>query len=133
MSIVRTKANVRPIDPRSCFIVNDVAYHATIEAGQVVYHDGTGWAVAIVSNGSCEGKLLGVALHDGASGNTGKDVLIFGRLTGWTGLADGTQLYTAAAGEINDQASPANSIPIGYSVSDTDWFFMGALRAAETS
>lgn len=133
MAIVRTAGNVRPVNYWPGDVVNDVPFHATITAGQVVYHDGTGWAVAIVSDGSCEGKLLGVALAGGASGDTSQDVILRGRLTGWTGFADGTQLYTAAAGEVNDQASPANSIPCGYSINDTDWYFCGAMRAAESS
>jgi hypothetical protein len=131
MAIVRTAANVRPVNPWPGDVVADVALHATITAGEVVYHDGTGWAQGALAEGA-EGKLLGVALEGGASGEY-KSVLLRGRLTGWTGFGDGTQLYTAASGEVSDSASPQYSIPVGYSINDTDWYFVGAMRAAEAS
>lgn len=132
MTLARTAANVRPINPFPGDVVNDVAFNGTITAGQVVYHNGTGWQAAVLESG-CDGKVMGIALQGGSSGNTGKDVLLHGRVTGWTGLADGTAIYTAAAGEVDDQAHPQYAVLIGYSVSDTDIFFMGALGAAHGS
>jgi hypothetical protein len=111
-------------------VVGDVALHATITAGQLVYHDGTGWAVAVLTNAttSC---AVGVALVGGSSGEY-IPVLTRGRLTGWTGLTAGGRLYSAAAGVV-DSAHPQYAFDVGFAISTTDWFFNGVSGDAHAS
>lgn len=122
MAIAVTAANVRPINPDPEHIINDVALHATVTAGQLVYHDGTGWAVAALTSATT-GRAQGVALTGGASGDK-VDVLTSGRLTGWTGLTAGGILYSAAAGAVSHTGASTSSC-VGFAISTTDWLFVG--------
>lgn len=123
MPIARVKASVRPINPSADDVINDVALHATVEAGQLVYHDGTGWALSVLTNATT-GAAVGVCLKDGASGDK-VDVLVHGRVTGWTGLTAGGQVYSAAAGEIVHTTNAQFSGRVGFAINTTDWYFVG--------
>lgn len=124
MAIARTAANVRPINCPPHTIVNDVPLNATVEAGELVYHDGTGWALAALTNATT-GAAQGVCLKSGAAGAR-VDVLTGpGRVTGWTGLTPGGKLYSAASGEVSHTTSAQYSGCVGWAISETDWFFTG--------
>jgi hypothetical protein len=122
MAIVCTAANVRPVNPNPGDVVRGVL-NGTVTAGQLVYHNGTGWVENALSS-AANGAGIAVALEGGASGAT-VDLLMRGQLTGWTGLDDGKVLYTAASGAVDDQAHPQYAVAIGFSLSDTNWYFSG--------
>lgn len=123
MAIARVKASVRPINPDPGAVVNDVALNATVEAGQLVYHNGTGWAVAVLTSATT-GAAAGVCLKDGVSGDK-VDILVHGRVTGWTGLTAGGVLYSAAAGEVTHTTNAQNSGRVGFAINTTDFYFTG--------
>ena len=122
MTIACTAANVRPINPLPNDVIGDVAANATITAGQLVYHDGTGWAVAVLTNGTT-GFAVGVALVGGSSGDY-LPVLTRGRVTGFSGLTNGARLYSAASGLVG-VAHPQYSYDVGFAIGTTDLFFCG--------
>lgn len=125
MTIAVVAANVRPINPFSGDVVGDVAANATLTAGDLVYHDGTGWAVGALTSATT-GRVTGVVLVGGAS--TAKvPVLTRGRLTGWTGLTAGARLFSGADGAV--AASATNASECGWAISTTDWFFTGSVGA----
>lgn len=126
MAIAIVAANVRPINPMPGDVINDVAANATITAGALVYHNGTGWALAALS--SAAGRAHGVALNGGGSG-TKIDVLVRGRVTGWTGLTAGTAIWTAAAGAVA-QATATNAARCGFAINTTDIMFECGVTAA---
>lgn len=130
MTLARTAANVRPINPDACEVVNGVL-GGTITAGEWVYHNGTNWVQGALSSGANAGSYA-ICLVGGVSGDT-RPLLLRGRLTGWSDFADGTTVYTAASGEVNDQAHPQYAVPIGFSISDTDWILTGPQDAPHAS
>jgi hypothetical protein len=115
MAIVCTAANVRPIGKYiSCRVVSN----ATITAGQVVYHNGTGLTQA---DGDAAGtaNCMGIALQGGSSGDY-LDVLIQGRVTGWAGLTAGKIEYVSdEAGEVVETHGTA-TFGVGWAVSTSD-------------
>jgi hypothetical protein len=125
MTIAVVAANVRPINPFPGCVIGDVAANATITAGDLLYHDGTGWAVGAVTNATT-GRVVAVALVGGASGEK-ISVLCRGRLTGWTGLTAGARLFSGADGVI--AASASNASEVGFAISTTDWYFTGSIGA----
>lgn len=130
MTLARTAALVRPINPNPGDIIRG-ALGGTITKGEWVYHNGTNWVQGALSAGGNAGSY-GVCLEGGVSGDT-VSILLRGRLTGWADFADGTTVYTAAAGEVNDQAHPQYAVPIGFSLSDTDWYLTGPQDAPHGS
>lgn len=124
MAIAIVAANVRPINPDPSNVIGDVAANAALTAGDLVYHDGTGWAVAVLTS-DVTGQAQGVALAAAASGAK-VPVLVFGRLTGWTGLTAGTAIYSSADGALA-QASAAHAARVGFAISTTDIFFTGSV------
>lgn len=123
MSIAVTAANVRPINPFPGMVDNTVPLNATVTAGQLVYHDGTGWAVSVLTNATT-GRAQGVALKGGASGDY-VDVLVGPcKLTGWSGLTAGGIISSAAAGAVSHTAAQYSSA-VGFALSTTEWYFTG--------
>jgi hypothetical protein len=123
MAIEVVAANVRPINPFPGDVVGDVAANATLTAGDLVYHDGTGWAVGALTNDTT-GRVTGVVLVGGASGAY-VPVLCRGRVTGWTGLTAGMRIYSGADGAIATTAS--NCSECGFAISTTDIYFTGSI------
>ena len=125
MTIAVVAANVRSDHHNPSDVVNDVLANATITAGDLLYDDGTGWAVGALTNATT-GRVVAVALAGAASGAE-IPVLTRGRLTGWTGLTAGARLFSGADGVVATSAS--NASECGWAISTTDWFFTGSIGA----
>lgn len=125
MTIAVVAANVRPINPFPGDVVNDVAANATLTAGDLAYHDGTGWAVGALTNATT-GRVVVIILVGGASGEK-VPALARGRVTGWTGLTAGARLFSGADGAV--AASASNASECGFAISTTDLYFTGSIGA----
>ena len=115
MTIAVTADNVRPIGD---YISVKLLSNATITAGDVVYHNGTGLAVADDDASTASANAIGVALQDGASGAY-VDVLTIGRVTGWTGLTAGMICYVIDDGKVS-ASNGTKTFAIGHALSTTD-------------
>ena len=115
MPIAVTADNVRPIGRYMSFrsTSND-----DLTAGDVVYHDGTG---IVVANGGAAGtaNLMGVVLKDSSSGDA-IDVLVQGRVTGWTGLTAGAICYISDTDGVLAHSAGSATFGVGWAVSTTD-------------
>jgi len=115
MSIAVVAANVRPIgNYTSVRIVSN----GTLTAGAVVYHDGTGLALADDDTSTATANCIGVMLQDASSGVYG-DVLTQGRVTGWTGLTAGAICYVSDQGVVAASAG-TKTFAVGWAISTTD-------------
>jgi hypothetical protein len=124
MAYTVVAASVRPINPNPGYVVGDVACNDTITAGDIVHHNGTGWAPCGIDD-----IPEAVALVGGASGEY-IPVLTRGRVTGWTDFTAGARVYTAADGGTDVSASTAYDI--GFAINTTDLFFTGVNGDAVT-
>ena len=115
MTIAVTADNVLPIGD---FLTVRVISNDTITAGDVVYHNGTGLAVADDDTSTASANCIGVALKDAATGIY-TDVLTCGRVTGWTGLTAGMICYVSDAGVVAASAGTKN-FAVGWALSTTD-------------
>ena len=117
MTIAITANNVRPIGD---YISVKIVSNATLTAGDVVYHNGTGLAVADDDASTASANCIGVVLQDAASGKYA-DVLTIGRVTGWTGLTAGMICYVVDDGKVASSAGSKN-FAVGHAISTTDIF-----------
>lgn len=115
MSIVCTAANVRPIGD---YIAVRVVSNATLTAGMVVYHDGTGLNKADDDSSTATANCIGILLQDASSGVYG-DVLTIGRVTGWAGLTAGSICYVSDDGVVAHSAGSKN-FAVGHALSTSD-------------
>lgn len=109
--ITRTAANVRLVNEHQAIVIRGVA-GATITPGQPVYLDGNnGWKPAD-ADVAASAMVRGIALGDNygsvsfASGTT-IDIVVFGRVTGYSSMTPGSNVYCSLnAGEITHTAPP---------------------------
>lgn len=118
--ITRTKANVRALE--GCIYAASAEAGGTIEAGEVVRLDGTnGWVVSDASDATGLAGLHGimVAPLDAVDGTDGLSVVLFGRVTGYSGMTPGALHFVSnTAGEINT-ATGAKTKRVGYAETAT--------------
>ncbi len=115
MAIACVAANIRPLGK---YIAHKVLSNATLTAGQPVYHNGTGLALADgAAYTTC--NLWGVVLKGGSSGDY-LDVCFQGRVTGWTGLTAGKIEYVADTTGLPVETAGTKAFAIGWAVSTTD-------------
>jgi len=123
--ITRTKANVRALV--GCIYVASAEAGGTIEAGELVYLNGTtGWIRADASAAATISGLMGimVAPQDVVDGDLGLSIVIFGRVTGYTGMTPGALHYASDNdGEIAD-ATGTKDKRVGYAETATVLFVM---------
>jgi len=107
--VTRTKANVRPLEGA---VIRRGTAGATIEAGEVVYLDGTnGWkpADANVSAAATLARGIAVAPADIVSGDV-FDICMWGPVEGYTGMTPGaTHWVSDTEGEVDTADSVAGS------------------------
>ena len=115
MAIEIVADNVRPIGKHYCV---RVVSNDTLTAGDVVYHDGTG---IVVGNGGAAStaNVWGVVLQDASAGQY-VDVLVNGRVTGWTGLTAGALCYISDTDGVLAHSAGSATFGIGWAVSTTD-------------
>ena len=126
-AVTRTKANVRPLAGAS---VRRGTAGATIEAGEIVYLDGTnGWKPA---NGgavtTCNGRGVAVGPQDISSGDE-LDIVMYGPVEGYSGMTPGATHYVSdTAGEV-DTAAGTKNYRIGFAESATVLFVNPGIQA----
>jgi hypothetical protein len=115
MPIAVVADNVRPIGR---YLTHRGLSNDTLTAGDVVYHNATGIAVA---NGgaAATANLWGVVLQDAASGKY-CDILVQGRVTGWTGLTAGALCYISDTDGVLAHSAGSATFGVGWAVSTTD-------------
>jgi len=117
MAIAVVADNVRIVSPDDFSRIRVVS-NATITAGDVVFHDGTGLEVADDDASTESANCIGVALQGGSSGDM-LDVITQGELTGWTGLTAGAICYVVDDGKVAHTAG-TKTFAVGWAVSTTN-------------
>lgn len=92
--------------------------NATLTAGDVVYHDGTGFGVADDDASVATANCVGMAMQDASSGDE-IDVLVLGEVTGWTGLTAGNIAYVVDDGKVAASAGTKN-FAVGFMLTTTN-------------
>ncbi len=111
-AISKTSADVRPLP--GAVVVQGTAGEA-LNLGDVVYLDGTAGAYKKADRGAAntaQAKGIVVSAPDGATSAASGDaidVVVFGPVTGFSGMTPGALLYVGTAGALDDAAPAAAS------------------------
>lgn len=129
-AVTRTKANVRPL---AGAIVRRGEAGDTIQAGEIVYLNGTsGWAPT-AGGAAATAKARGVMVspEDAVDGDQ-IDVCVFGPVEGYSGMTPGAQHFVSnTTGEV-DTATGTKTKIVGYAESATVLFVNVAMPADPT-
>jgi hypothetical protein len=117
MTIAIVADNVRPV---SKYVSVSLIANATITAGDLVYHDGTGVNVCDDDASTATANCIGIAMQ-GASSGSYVDVCVLGEMTGWTGLTAGSICYVIDAGVLAHSAG-TKTFAVGWATSTTNVF-----------
>lgn len=91
--------------------------NATLTAGDIVYHDGTG--INVADEGTTDpANCIGMAMQDASSGDA-VDVLVLGEVTGFSGLTAGTIAYVGSSGAVAASAGTKN-FAVGFMLTTTN-------------
>ena len=109
MSATRETDNTL-VKPLEGAIVRRYTTGATVEAGEAVYLDGSGYIQPCNGGAVATNFCIGVAVQDIASGDSGS-VVIFGPLLCMSGATPGAIIWTAdTAGEISESAGTFDTV-----------------------
>lgn len=125
--VTRTKANVRPLDGA---IIRRGEAGGTLEAGHLVYLNGTSGYIAADGNAAASAAVRGVVVspEDAVDGDQ-IDVCVFGPVEGYTGMTPGALHYASdTAGEVSTTAG-SNSKIVGWALTAQALFVNPAMPA----
>ena len=120
MAITLTAADVRP---RGHYMSVRLIANATITAGDLAYHDGTGVNVGDDDASTATANVIGVALNGAASGEYVDVCTHGGPITGWAGLTAGGICYVSDAGVLAHSAG-TKTFAVGFAVSTSEIYVM---------
>lgn len=95
----------------------------TLTTGHLVcIKDADGYAWKADADAAALRPAIGIIGKGGASGST-VEIIVQGRLSGWSGLSEGAWLYLSETAGAATQSAPTYSQIVGYAISTTDiWF-----------